>query len=156
MLAELETPVIVSRWFHLASVIVAVGGTVFLRFVLHPLMQTALAPEARDGLRDGLVRRWGRFLHVLIGVIILTGTYNAIVQFGRHKVIPGEPPVYHIVFGIKLLLALVLFFIAIAVTGRSAAFEGMRKRRPMWLAVSVLLAAAILLLSNVLKSLPPS
>jgi uncharacterized membrane protein len=147
---------LINRWFHLAAVIVAVGGTVFIRFVLHPAIRSSLSEDAAQPLREAFLRRWGRVLHACIAVLIATGTYNAVVQLPRHPVVSGQMPVYHAVFGLKLLLALGLFFIASALTGRSRTFEGMRKKRPFWLGVSVALAAGIVLLSNVLKNLPPT
>jgi uncharacterized membrane protein len=154
MLAQMDIAFLVNRWLHIAAVIVAIGGTVFIRFVLHPSLKPALSDDAAASLRGALFRRWGRVLHVCIAILILTGTYNAIVQFPRHPAVAGHAPVYHMIFGVKLLLALGLFFIAIALTGRSQAFEGMRARRPFWMAVNVALAAVIVLLSNVLKNLP--
>lgn len=155
MLADLSVPVIVSRWFHLAAVIVAVGGTVFIRFVLHPSIKEALPDETGRPLRELLLRRWARAAHIAILFIILSGIYNLTVQLPRHQ--PSEGGLlYHLLLGPKLLLALVLFFIAIAITGQSRVFEGMRKRRPMWLTVNVAIAAVIVLISNVLKNIPPT
>ena len=156
MLAQLEPSVIVSRWFHLATVIVAVGGTVFIRFLLQPAERAALPDEAGQPLRDLLFRRWARVLHACIAILIITGTYNAIVQFPRHQPSPGVMPLYHVIFTIKVLLVLPLFFIAIGMTGRSRTFEALRRNRPVWLAVSVVLAACIVLLSNLLKNIPPA
>jgi uncharacterized membrane protein len=154
MLAQLDLPFLFNRWFHLAAVIVAVGGTVFIRFIFHPAVKSSLTPEAAGPLRDVLLRRWGIVIHVCITVLILTGTYNSIVQLRRHPAVDGQVPVYHILFGVKLVLALALFFIASALTGRSKTFEALRARRPFWLGVSIALAAAIVLISNILKNLP--
>ncbi len=150
MLADIAIPALLSRWVHLFSIIAAVGGTIFIRLVLRPAMLEAVPDDNRPSLEKVVLSRWSRILHVLILLIIVTGVYNAIVTFPQHK---GQP-LYHGVFGVKVLLALGLFFIAIAVTGKSAAFEGMRKKRPTWLAFNVLLAAIIVLLSNVLKNIP--
>lgn len=152
MLAEMSVPVIVSRWFHLAAVITAIGGTVFLRMVLHPSATSSLSPETHEALRAAVVRRWARVVHISILFIILSGTYNAIVMFPKHS---GQP-LYHALFGVKVLLALALFFIATAVTGRSPAFAAIRAKGPMWMAVNIALAAVIVLLSNILKNLPLS
>ena len=154
MLAELDIAFLFNRWFHLAAVIVAVGGTVFIRFVLHPTLKSTISEDAAKSVREALFRRWARVLHTCIAILILSGTYNAIVQLPRHPVTPGHMPVYHVIFGVKVLLALTLFFIAIALTGRSRTFEGMRAKRPVWLGVAVLLAAVIILLSNFLRNLP--
>lgn len=143
-------PVIISRWIHLASIIVAVGGTVFIRFVLHPTVREGLSPEIGSQFVPAVLRRWSRVLHACILLILLSGTYNTIVQFPRHR---GQP-LYHSLWGVKLLLALVLFFIASALVGRSAAFERFRRNRPLWMGVNIALAAAIILISNILKNMP--
>jgi uncharacterized membrane protein len=150
MLAQMDGLIIVSRWIHIFSVIIAVGGTVFLRLVLHPVAKATIPPEVGSQFSPALIRRWAHVVHSCILFIILSGTYNTIVQFPLHK---GQP-VYHAIWGVKILLALGLFFIAIAITGSSPAFEGMRKKRPKWMAVNILLAAIIVLLSNILKNLP--
>lgn len=156
MLADLHAAEIVSRWLHLTAVIVAVGGTVFLRLVLHPTVRAALPDDAAQALREKLIRRWARFVHTAILVIILSGIYNLIVQIPRHKAGGGGMPLYHVLLGPKLLLALILFFIAIALTGRSQTFEGMRKQRPRWMAINIAIAAVIVLISNILKNIPPT
>jgi uncharacterized membrane protein len=145
-------PVIISRWIHLFAVIVAVGGTVFMRLIVHPTAREVLPPDVGGQFGPTIVRRWSRVLHTCIALILLTGLYNTIVQFPRHR---GQPA-YHSLWGVKVILALALFFIAIAIMGKSPAFEGMRKNRPMWMAVNIALAAIIVLLSNVLKNLPPT
>lgn len=125
MLAELDGLIIANRWLHIFSAIVAVGGTVFLRLVLHPVAKTIIPPEVGSQFSPALIRRWARVVHTCILILILSGTYNSIIQFPLHK---GQPQ-YHAIWGVKVLLALGLFFIAIAITGKSAAFEGMRKKQ---------------------------
>jgi putative copper export protein len=154
MLAETTDPsllpAVISRWTHFAAIIIAVGGTVFIRLVMHPVSQAVLPADVQTDFRTALIRRWSRVLHTCIAFILLSGIYNSIVQFPRHR---GQP-LYHSLWGIKVLLALLLFFIAIAITGKSAAFEKMRQKRPTWMAVNIVLAGIIVLLSNILKNLP--
>jgi len=150
MIPSADLPLIVSRWFHLGAVIIAVGGTVFLRLVLHPASCRHLPEREQATLISALAARWSRVLYICIAVILLTGIINAAVMLGRH---PGQP-IYHSLFGIKVLLALVLFFLAIAITGRSKAFTGLRQNRARWMAVNIVLAGIIVLISNILKFLP--
>ncbi len=150
MMAEIPTLLIVSRWFHLSAVIVAIGGTLFLRWVLHPAAAKALAAGDQDVLRGAVIARWARFVHACVAVILLTGTYNLYVMLAAHK---GQP-LYHSLLGTKILLALALFFIAIAITGRNPAFEKMRRKRLAWMTVNLVLAGAIVAISNVLKNIP--
>jgi len=53
MFPTADLPLIVSRWFHLAAVIVAIGGTVFARVVLQQAARLALL-----ALLLGLVVLW--------------------------------------------------------------------------------------------------
>jgi uncharacterized membrane protein len=150
MFPTADLPLIVSRWFHLAAVIVAIGGTVFARLVLHHAARLSLPEREHSALITAIVARWSRVLHICIAIILLTGIYNAVVMLGRHQ---GQP-VYHSLLGVKILLALILFFFAIAITGRSPAFAGLREHRAKWMTVNIVLAGVIVLLSNVLKFLP--
>ncbi len=151
-LSTLDWLIVMNRWVHLTAVIIAVGGTVFLRLVLHPAAGKTLDDQTHQALRAAVVRRWSKLLHLCILLIIATGIYNAVLMFPLHK---GQP-LYHTLFGVKVIVALLMFFLAIALTGRSAGFEPIRRRAGRWLAVNILLAAIIVLLSNVLKNLPPT
>lgn len=152
MLAELPLPLIVSRWFHLGAVIVAIGGTVFLRLVMQPMAGKILGGPQHDALRDALNPKWARVLQVCIAIILLTGFYNAYSMLAVHK---GQP-MYHSLLGLKILLALTLFFVALAVTGRNPAFERLRRNRAIWMLFNIVLAGVIVALSNVLKFIPQS
>jgi putative copper export protein len=150
VLSEIEIAPLISRWIHLTAVIVAVGGTVFLRLVLHPSATSALAVDTHDSLKSVLIRRWARVVHIAIAFILLSGLYNAVVMFPQHT----DQPLYHAIFGIKFLLALALFFFAIALTGKSAAFTAIRNKAPQWMMVNIVLAGIIVLLSNILRYIP--
>ncbi len=137
---------VVSRFIHVATAIVLVGGTVFMRFVLMPA--AAPLPEAEhDQLRQRLLARWKRFVHGGILLFLLTGFYNFIQALPKHR---GDG-FYHGLVGTKILLALGMFFIASALVGRSATFEKMRQQRAKWLGVIVVLAIAIVGISSFLK-----
>lgn len=155
MLAEIDlsiVPVVISRWIHIGSAIVAIGGTVFLRVVLAPSARATLSDDVHGQLAGVLIRRWARVVHACVAFLLLTGIYNTIIQFPRHQ---GQP-LYHGLWGVKILLALTLFFVAIAITGRSPAFAKLREKRMQWMSVNILLGGVILLISNVLKNLPAS
>src|SRR5262249_18010652 len=80
---------------------------------------------------------------------LLTGgiNYYRVIVEKTHK---GDP-LYHALLGTKILLAMGIFFIASALVGRAAAFEGMRRDTPKWLLVNLLLAAVIVATSGFLK-----
>lgn len=138
----------VSRWIHIGAVIAAIGGAFFMRFVLIPAATAALADDAHQRLREDVLRRWRRIVHACIALLLLSGGYNVYYAIA----VQGRPPRYHMVFGLKFLLALGVFFIASALVGRSPAFEGLRRASRRWVGVLLLLAALIVALSGILKN----
>lgn len=145
-----------SRIVHVGTAIVLVGGTFFVRYVLMPAATAELADDVHARLRAAIMGVWKKIVHGGIALFILSGglNYYRVIAAGMHK---GDP-LYHALLGTKILLALVVFFIASALVGRSAAFEGLRKNAGRWLALNLLLAAIIVALSGFLKvrGVPPS
>jgi uncharacterized membrane protein len=137
---------VVSRIVHIATAIVLVGGSTFMVFVLLPTAQQ-LDVAQHDRLREAINGRWKRFIHIGILLFLVTGFYNFVRQLPNHR---GDG-LYHGLMGTKILLALVVFFIASALVGRAKAFEGMRADRARWLKIIVLLAAVIVAMSGFVK-----
>jgi uncharacterized membrane protein len=142
---------LVSRWLHVLAAVVAVGGAFFMRFVLMPTATSVLSTEEHERLRTPLLKRWTIVVHSSILVFLLTGFYNylAITRF-EHE---GQP-LYHALFGIKFLLALCVFALAIALTSRSEAFAAIRANSRWWLAVLVVLGIMVVMLGGVMRSVP--
>jgi hypothetical protein len=138
-----------SRVFHVGTAIVMVGGAFFLRFVLLPAAKASLADDVHARLRSAVMGTWKKVVHFGIALLLLTGglNYYRVIVEGTHK---GDP-LYNALIGIKILLALGIFFIASALVGRAAAFEGMRRNVAKWLAINLALAAVIVAISGFLK-----
>lgn len=143
---------VLSRWVHIGSAVVVVGGSVFLRYVLMPA--AAELPEAEhNALRGRLMQTWKKVVHTGILLFLLSGFYNyLVVALPQHR---GDK-LYSALIGIKILLAFVVFFFAIALTGRSKATELFRKDARKWLTVNILLAAAVIGISGYLKVKVPA
>lgn len=115
---------VLSRWTHVGTAIVILGGSVFLRFVLSPA--ASQLPEAEhQALRQNVMARWKRFVHAGIALFLISGFYNYIQAMPNHK---GDG-LYHALIGTKILLALVVFTLASGLVGRSALFASLRKTR---------------------------
>ena len=143
---------IISRWTHIGTAIVLVGGTCFLRFILVPSAAASLTDEQHASLREQVINRWKKFVHGGIALFLVSGFYNFIRQIPKHR---GDG-LYHGLIGTKILLALAIFFIASALVGRSKSFEGMRKAAGFWQLVIILLAVIIVGISGYAKvALPP-
>ena len=114
-----------SRWVHILAAMLAIGGAAFMRFALLPGAEQTLDNEAHQRLREAVRSRWARLVHASIALLLLTGGINFVILAMPPKVnaIP-----YHPVFGIKLLMALAVFFLATALIGRSPGFAALRNR----------------------------
>lgn len=143
---------ILSRWTHVGTAIVIVGGSVFLRFVVMPTA-AELPDDEHQKFRERILARWRKFTGAGIGLFLLSGFYNYLmVSMPNHK---GDK-LYSALLGVKMLLAFIVFFLASALTGRSAKFEPLRKNAAKWLAITILLAAVIIGISGFLKFRPPT
>ena len=139
---------LISRWIHVGTTIVLVGGTVFMRFVLAPAASASLSDTEHAALRERVVGTWKRFVHVGILLFLLSGFYNyLVVTRPKHD---GDS-LYHALMGTKILLAFVVFFFASALVGKSQGLQKIRDKRNTWLLVVILLSAAIVGIGGFLK-----
>ena len=137
---------IVMRWLHIFSVITAVGATVFMRFILVPSL-VGLNDDTRSLLQKNLRPRLQILIHGAIGGILLSGLYNTHLMW-KTALFP-----YGYLYALKMMLAFTVFVIAIFLTSsnpKRAAFQANRKK---WLGVNFVLAAFVVALSAVLRSL---
>ncbi len=137
---------IISRIVHVGTAITVVGGSAFFLFVLMPSARE-LPDEADQQLSVAIKNRWKRFVHLGVLLFLVSGFYNYLRMIPLHR---GDG-LYHALVGTKILIALVLFFIASALVGSSEKLEPMRQNRAKWLKVVVLLAALIVAISGYLK-----
>jgi hypothetical protein len=142
------------RWLHVASAVVGVGTTVAMRFAVLPALQQL--PNAGEVL-DAIRRPVKRLIHGAIGVLLLTGLYNYLfvaipaVRRAREAGIAALEP-YHALMGVKILLSLALFTIAILLLAPVPSFH---ENRRTWLSVNVVLGLVILALAAYLRRLWP-
>lgn len=145
---------VASRWVHVGTAIVLIGGAVFQRYVLLPA--AAELPEAtRDELRARVVGRWKRFVMIGIALFLLSGFYNYLaVAIPAHRADPRKG-LYHGLVGVKIILSFVVFFLASALAGRSPALENFRRNPRTWLGVTIVLSAMIVGIAGYLKVMLP-
>lgn len=142
---------LLSRWTHIGTVIILVGGTFFIRFVLTPAA-AALPEDEHVKLKERVMNTWKRFVHIGFALLVISGFYNFFVQIPKHR---GEGGQYHMLIGTKIVLALVIIFFASALVGRSKSFEGIRKNAKFWQVFILLLAAVIVGISGYAKIMLP-
>ncbi len=140
----------VSRWLHVASAIVLLGGSLFILLVLMPAARN-IADAERTSLHEGVMGRWRKIVGAAILLLLLTGFYNYLavnVPLQRESPTHG---MYHALMGTKILLSLGVFFLASALTGRAKAFEKMRQNRRTWMLVTVLLGTTVVGIGSYLR-----
>jgi uncharacterized membrane protein len=144
---------ILLRWMHILAAVTAVGGTIFARLALVPSLDV-LNDESRSKLHEAIRQHWAKPVQISIGLLLVSGIINAVSIMKNYDV--ARVGYYHAVFGIKFLLAFVVFFLASALTGHGKATQRFRDNRRYWLTVNMVVAITIVCLSGVLrKSDPP-
>ena len=137
---------IIARALHILSAIVLVGGLFYIRSVLSPSGVDACFADRRSV--------WAKWVGIATLLLLVTGFYNFLMIHGQVKAGGDElPKTYHILFGIKLLVALAVMFLAAILAGKTAAAERFRGQMGKWLNVVWLASVAIVVIAAVLRSL---
>ena len=126
---------------------VAIGGAAFMRFALLPAATEALGAEEHERLRSAMRKRWARVVMICIALLFLTGAANFVMLAVPPKI---EAIPYHPIFGLKVLAAFGVFFLASALAGRSPGLARMRQDPAKWYGILLGLALLIVLLSVIL------
>ncbi len=134
-----ETLTVIMRWVHISSVVTLVGGIVYARFVMIP-SAASLSPDARTALEEIAARRFRPAVFAAMAGLVLSGIFNYLSK-------PGHSVRYSSLFGVKMLLALHVFSVAILVTAPN---NPRRSRQLFGAAISGL---AIILISAYLKGI---
>ncbi len=141
------------RWLHILAAITAAGGTIFTRFVVLPAHAT-LAPADRNELQSEMRRRWSKIVMASIAFLLLSGFYNYILIVHNYREV--LPKWYHMLFGIKFLLAMAVFAIASLLAGRTALADRLRASARFWLSLNILLVVLIVCISGILRTVHPA
>jgi len=143
---------LVLRWLHILSAITLVGGVLYVRFAVVPMLES-LAEEQRESVGAALRRNWAMFLMISIFLLLATGITNMVLIPLQYD-FPDEGPSYGMLVGIKFLLALPVFYIVSLLNGRSDNAAKFRQKSRLWLNIAVALCVAIVCLGGYLRYLP--
>jgi len=130
---------VIMRWLHITSVVTLIGGVLYARFILAPVLQT-LAAQEQEILGDALAARYRSLLFLVILLLTATGLYNVILNINQGRL-------YQWLLAIKLLLVLHVFAVGILIVRPK---NPKRTRQMTGLVVSGLIIIAI---SAVLRQL---
>lgn len=139
---------IASRVLHILSAAILIGGLCYLRLVVAPSMATS--DDSAQAFFSGRRAAWARWVMIATAFLVLSGLYNLLFA----TIFPHEklPPKYHMLFGIKFLLSLYIFFVAAALAGTTSLAERMRGSARGWLNSALVAAIVLLTLAAVLRS----
>lgn len=98
---------VIMRWIHIASMATLIGGLIYGRLVMAPAIAT-LAPDAGESLSDTAARFFRPLVFAAIAGLVVSGTFNLLTTTGHR-------PIYHMLLGVKLLLALHVFAVSILI-----------------------------------------
>jgi uncharacterized membrane protein len=98
----------IMRWVHISSVVTLIGGILYARFVMMPAARS-LSSDARTALDEGAAARFRPVVFAAMAGLVLSGIYNYLLK-------PGHSVLYSSLFGVKMLLALHVFSVAVLVT----------------------------------------
>lgn len=136
-----------SRVLHTTFGAILLGGMVYLRLMYARSAETS--PNSAAACFNDRRAIWARCVAIATVVLIATGLYNYLAIRGNFERLPRP---YHILFGIKFLLAFPVFFIAAAIAGRTALAERMRQKMRMWLNIGIALALIVFILGAAMRS----
>ena len=98
---------VIMRWMHIASVATLIGGMIFGRFVMTEAAG-GLSPEARESFLDRAAMLYRPLVFAAMAALLISGSYNILTNL-------GHTPLYHMLLGVKLLLVMHVFAVAILV-----------------------------------------
>jgi len=133
------------QWVHVTAVVLSVGGMAFLLIVLTPGIGD-LQPEQRERLSKQVTDRFRWVLWSSMALILLSGLYN--IREYYWEVAWGKS---WELLTLKIILACIIFVIALALTLPFRLFDWVRARRQTWLAIAVGLAVVVIFISAYLR-----
>jgi len=154
----MDPTLLLLRWAHILGAAIAVGGLFFARFALVPAL-AEVDETTRDGIHDRVRRGWLPWVIGAITLLFASGLANFLLFNARVKAEGWADgrwlshTNYHLLFGVKFLLAMLVFYFASGLVGRGAGTQWMRNDRAKWLSVTLGLAVAVVMISGWMRQL---
>ena len=94
---------------------------------------------------------WRKIVGITILLLLLSGFANYYFVLKDTTGRLDNTKLYHPLIGVKMILAMVVFFLASALSGRAKGLEGLRKKSGFWMGLNLTLAAIIIAIAGYLK-----
>jgi uncharacterized membrane protein len=139
------------RYMHILGAIALMGGTIFMRFALAPVV-AGLDSSAKSAIHEQVRSRWAKFVMLAAALLLVSGIANMILySSSRYDVEKLYGMSYAMLTGIKFLLALPIFLFASFLAGRSETAKKFQSNAVMWMNVNLVLALAMVLIGGGLR-----
>jgi uncharacterized membrane protein len=136
---------VVSRMLHILAAIILGGGLFYMRSIL--------SPSGSDACFAGRRSAWAMWVGVSSLLLLASGLFNFLVILGQYREAGVKlPSTYHMLFGIKTLLALLVMFVAAILAGKTATAERFRANMGRWLNIGWTVVIAIVVLGALLRA----
>ncbi len=139
-----------SRVLHVLGSIVLLGGIFYLLAIIAPRVAASGGRPDTDTWFGGDRAAWAKWVGIATVVMLVTGLFNFITIIRTNQIAAS----YHMLGGLKILVALVIFFLAAILAGRTALAERLRERMKFWLAVTMCVGLLIVIIGSVMRSYP--
>jgi uncharacterized membrane protein len=129
---------ILSRWIHVISACLVIGGAFFIRFIV-PRGLNLLEESQRTAVLLAVRRGFKMVVHSAILLLLLTGIYNTTLAWDKYNL---DKAVLHALWGIHILLAALAFTLALYVLAGQTPPKSHRKLMAVNIIVLLLVVAA--------------
>jgi len=137
-----------SRVLHVLSSIILLGGIFYLLAVVAPRAVTSGGNA--DAWFNGNRAAWAKWVGITTALLLVTGLFNFITIVKANEIAVS----YHMLGGLKILVALIIFFLAAILAGKTALAESFREKMPMWLKVTMAVGLVVVVIGSVMRSYP--
>lgn len=134
----MEFLIVLFRWVHVMSAILAIGGAFFMRVIL-PLGLAQADAESREAVFLRCRRAFKLLIHISITLLLISGAFNTWRNWGDYRLQPG---LTHGLWGLHLLLGLGVMGLALVMLGGPIAPRWHKRGAAVNLLLMFLLVAA--------------
>jgi putative copper export protein len=140
----------VSRICHILGAIILVGGLFYLRTVISPV-DTPPGTARVDQFFGGRRATWAKWVGIVTALLLISGLFNYTMVIKQNEHLA---PSYHMVAGIKMLCAIIVFLLAALLAGRTSAADALRQKWKFWLSTTLALGILTTALGSFLRTYP--
>jgi uncharacterized membrane protein len=140
----------ISRICHIIGAIILVGGLFYIRTIISP----AAAPPGTspvDQYFGGPRATWAKWVGIATALLLITGLFNYVMIIKQHEHMASA---YHMIAGMKMLGAILVFLLAALLASRTSAADSLRQNWRFWLSTCLAVAFLTVILGSFLRTYP--